>query len=133
MTTHLEKTARTGGTVASFPARKTQIPRIVPAAALAIVVASAALFIYVGTNPEVPPAIQATQVQQVPPLENWAPPESNAAGIEYSPANPYVRPETNWAVPETNAAGIEYSPANPYVPSETAPAPSTRHEQQGPR
>ncbi len=108
MTTHLEKVARTGGPVARFPARKTQTRRIVPAAALAILVAVAALVMYVGTNSEVAPAIPSTQVQQLAPL-------------------------TNWAAPDTNVAGIEYSPANPYVPTATAPTQSTLNGQEGPR
>jgi hypothetical protein len=117
MTTHVEKVASTGGSVASFPARKTETRWIVPVAGLAIVFAVAALVMYVGTtNSEVASAIPASQV---PTPVDWAVPASDAAGVEYSPANPYVGAQTDWAVAASDAAGVEYSPSNPYVGAET--------------
>ncbi len=91
MTTHLEREARTGIQVGSFPATKTQTRRIVLGAALAIVVGMAAIVMTVGTSSEPATAIPAIQVRELAPVANWAAPETNAAGLEYSPANPYVQ------------------------------------------
>jgi hypothetical protein len=94
MTTQLVSVPRAERAIASYTAHKDQTRLIVAGLALAVVIALAAIAISAGTNTEVDPADTAGQVQTQASVTNWAAPATDAAGIEYSPANPYAQPET---------------------------------------